>query len=81
MLHPAGKYTYEIELFKNCRINDIFHVLLLDQDNNTMEIELNSGNSKDYEIKAVCDSKVYTQKSNNGHLQGLYYVYLKNKNI
>ncbi len=37
-------------------------------------IELDEGNSKEYEIEAICDSEVYTKKLDNGQLPGLYYL-------
>ena len=36
-------------------------------------IELNEGNSKKYEVEAICNSAVYASKSE-GHLPGLYYL-------
>ncbi len=37
-------------------------------------IELDEGDSKDYEVEAICDSKAYAKKSDNGQLLGLYYL-------
>ena len=31
------------------------------------------GNNKEYKIESICDSAVYTKKSETGHLLGLYY--------
>ncbi len=49
-------------------------------------IKLNEGNSKEYEIEAICDSEIYTKKSDSSHLPGLYYLvswknYFKEENI
>lgn len=46
--------------------------------------ELNNDNSKEYEIKVICKSKVYVNKSES-YLPGLYYLvlwkgYLEEKN-
>ncbi len=39
-------------------------------------IELDEGDSEEYEVEAICDSKVYAKESNNGQLPGLYYFVL-----
>lgn len=41
---------------------------------NTMaQLELNKGDSKEYKVKAIYDSEVYTKESDSGHqLSGLY---------
>ena len=38
-------------------------------------IELDKGNSKEYEVKTICYSAVYTSKSEN-HVLGFYYLVL-----
>ncbi len=38
-------------------------------------IELNEGNSEEYEVKAICDSAVYIRESES-YLLGLYYLVL-----
>ena len=63
-------------------MHDVFHMLLLEQDttrkeqvNQPMkELELEGGNSKEYEIEAICDSTVYASKLELGQLPGLYYL-------
>ncbi len=72
-----GKQAYKIELPKKWRIHDVFHVSLLEQ-NTTRKgrvetaIELDEGDSEEYEVEAICDSAVYARESE-GHLPGLYY--------
>ena len=81
MLYPVEKQVYKLELPKKWKINDMFHVLLLEQDiirkgwvdKNTTE--LNTGNnSRKYRVEAIQDSTVYAQKSKLGQLPGLYYL-------
>lgn len=48
-------------------------------------IELDAGDSKEYEFKVIWDSAVYAKKLVEGHLLGLYYLvswksYLEEKN-
>lgn len=48
-------------------------------------IELNKGNSKEYEVKVIFDSQIFTKKSDSSYLLGLYYLvlsksYLEKKN-
>ena len=33
-----------------------------------------SGNNEKYEVEGICDSAVYTKKSETGYLPGLYYL-------
>lgn len=62
---------------------------LLKQDTTRWEqgdqIELEVGNSKEYKVEIIQDSRVYTIESESGHLLGLYYLvswkgYLEEKN-
>ena len=40
-------------------------------------IKVDTGNNKEYDVKTICDSKIYSKKSDNGHyLSGLYYLVL-----
>ncbi len=39
-------------------------------------IELNEGNSEEYEVEVICESKVYAKESDSGQLPGLYYLVL-----
>ena len=41
------------------------------------QIELDKGNSKEYNFEAICNSKVYAKELNSYyHLPGLYYLVL-----
>ena len=41
----------------------------------TSQLELDEGNSKEYQVEAIRDSKVYAKELNSGHhLLGLYYL-------
>ena len=67
-------------------------MLLLEQDitknekmNNDITELIAGNNSSEYKVEAICDSAVYTRKSNLGHLPRLYYLvfwenYLKKEN-
>ncbi len=76
VLHPIDKQAYKIKLLNKWRIYNVFHVLLLERDNIRKgqvktAIELDKGNSKEYEFEAICDSAVYVSKLE-GHLLSLY---------
>ena len=80
MLYPIGKQAYKLELSKNWKIHDFFHVLLLEQDiirkgwiNKFLVPEFEPGNDKKYKVEAIQDSAVYA-KETNGYLPGLYYL-------
>ncbi len=47
-------------------------------DKTMFQIEFkNDGDSEEYKVEAICDSKVYAKKLDNGHhLPGLYYLIL-----
>ncbi len=76
MLHLMGKQAYKIDLLKNWRIYDVYHVSLLEQvtiKKRRMEtaIELYKGDSKEYEIEVCRDSAVYARELE-GYLPDLY---------
>ena len=80
VLHPVGKQGYKLELSRNRRIHDVFHVSLLEQDStkkgqiNEFSVpEFEPGDDKEYEIEAIRDSAVYAKEAD-GHLPGLYYL-------
>ena len=78
MLHPVGKQAYKLELSRNWKIHDIFHVSLLKQDTTRKGREFSvpkfePGNNKEYKVEAVQNSAVYAKKIN-GHLPKLYYL-------
>ena len=63
-------------------MHDVFHMSLLEQDttrkermNKQMkELELETGDSEEYEVEAIRNSAVYASKSESGQLPGLYYL-------
>ena len=80
VLHPVGKQAYKLELPRNWRIHDVFHMSLLEQDTtrkrrefSMLEFELGD-NDKEYKMEAIRDSVVYARKSKSGQLPGLYYL-------
>ena len=80
VLHPEEKQAYKLELPKRWKIHNIFHMLLLEQDTIRKQrvdkrvTELETGDSKKYEVEAIWDSAVYDNKSESGQLSGLYYL-------
>ena len=60
----------------------MFHVLLLEQDTTKKggvskkvpELDAGNKNSKEYKVETIWDSAVYANKSESGHLPGLYYL-------
>ena len=90
MLHPIGKQAYKLELPRNWKFHNVFHVSLLEQDTirkgqKFSVPEFESGDDdKKYELEAIRDSAVYAKEANR-HLPGLYYLvvwkgYLKEEN-
>ena len=79
VLHPVGKQAYKLELSKNWRIHNVFHVLLLKQDTTKKEREFSvpefepGDDDKEYKVQAIRDSAVYAKEAD-GHLPGLYYL-------
>ena len=43
-------------------------------DENATELDAGNNDSKEYKMKAICNSAVYAQKSELGHLPRLYYL-------
>ena len=82
VLPPAGKQAYKLQLLKKWRVYNVFHVLLLEQDTTRKGLmskkilELDAGNkdSEEYKVEAICESAVNANKSESGHLLGLYYL-------
>ena len=76
------KQAYKFKLSKKWKIHDIFHVSLLEQniskkrrvDKNVTELDFEASNSKEYEVKAIWDSVVYSNELEKGYLLGLYYL-------
>ena len=79
VLHLIGKQAYKLELLRNWRIHDIFHVSLLEQDTirkgwefSVPEFELGD-DTKEYKVEAIWDSAVYAKEADR-HLPELYYL-------
>lgn len=62
MLHPVGKQEYKLKLPKTCKIHDVFHISLLEQDNTrkwrvdevTSKLEFESDSKgKEYKVEAI----------------------------
>ena len=61
---------------------NLFHISLLEQDTTrkervnecVTELELEAGDSKEYEVEAIWDSVVYASELESGQLSGLYYL-------
>ena len=75
-----GKQAYKLKLSKKWIINNVFHMALLEHDTTRKErvdknvIELDAGNSKEYEVDVIWDSALYTNKLESGHLPSVYYL-------
>ena len=82
VLHPVEKQVYKLELVKWWRMHNGFHVLLLEQETTkkkrvkkrVTELELEAGNSEEYEVEAIWNKAVYASKSELGQLTNLYYL-------
>ena len=64
VLYLVGKQAYKLELPRNWRIHDIFHVSPLEQDTTRKWQEFSvpefePGDDKEYKVKAIRDSAVY----------------------
>ena len=80
VLHLVGKQAYKLKLPKRWKIQNVLHVLLLEQETTKKKqidkrvTELKAGNSKEYKVEAISDSAVYASKSESGQLPCLYYL-------
>ena len=79
VLHPVEKQTYKLELPRNWKIHDVFHVSLLEQDTirkgrefPVQEFEPSDDN-KEYKVEAIQDSAVYAKEADE-YLPGIYYL-------
>ena len=80
MLYFFEKQAYKLELSKNWRIYDVFHLSLLEQnttkkgqvDKKVRQIEFDAGDhSKEYKVEAIWNNAVYARESKSGHLLNL----------
>ncbi len=89
VLYTIRKQVYQLELPTKQKIYNIFHVSLLEQnitrkrlvDNTLLELEkdlkFEAGGNKEYEVKAIINSVVYSQQTNgNDQRPGLCYLVL-----
>ena len=93
IIYLVGKQAYKFELTKKWKIHNIFYVLLLEQNitrkkriKKVLELNIGKEDSKEYKVKTIQKSAVYTNKSKLNHLSRLYYLiiwkgYLEEKNI
>ena len=79
VLHLVEKQVYKLELPRNWRIHDVFHLSLMEQDTTRKGREFSmpkfkpGDNDKEYKVEVIQDSAVYAKKTD-GHLPGLYYL-------
>ena len=86
VFYPVGKQIYKLQLFREKKIYNVFHVSLLEQDTIMKEwvdrdvTKLDASNDSDkYKVEVICNSVIYTKKSESGYLLRLYYlVFWKN---
>ena len=81
VLYPVEKQAYKLELPKKWRIQDVFHMSLLEQDTTRKKwvddenVELDAGDkNEEYEVEVIRDSEIYARESESDHLPGLYYL-------
>ena len=80
MLHPVGKQAYKLELPRNWRIYDVFHISPLEQDTTRKEQEFSvpefepGDNDNKYKVEAIRDSTVYARELESGYLLDFYYL-------
>ena len=69
VLHSVGKQAYKLELPRNWRIHNIFHVSPLEHDTTRKGREFSvlefepGDNDKEYKVEAIRDSAVYVKKA------------------
>ncbi len=78
VFYVIEKQSYKLELSTKWKLYDVFHVSLLEQDTirkryvnektllkSEKKFEFEARNNKEYEVKAIIDSKVYNKQANN----------------
>ena len=76
--------AYKLELSKQLKIYDVFHISLLEQNTTrkgrvdkktAKQLEFEAGsNNEEYKVESICDSAIYARELETGHLVGLYYL-------
>ena len=84
VLYPLDSQAYQFKLPKPKKINKVFLLFSLDQDNKkkrqvdekiVKKLEFKSGsNSKEYKVEGICNSAVYAEESEVSYLSGLYHL-------
>lgn len=74
MLNPLEKQAYKLELLRKDKIYDVFYMSLLEwhttkkewvDANDATKLDAGHNNSREYKMKAICNSVVCTKKSIN----------------
>ena len=81
MLYQVDKYAYKFKLLKKWKIHDVFHMSLLEKSIEKKQKakklpKLNAINdrNKEYKVKAILDSTIYTNDLKLNHLPSFYYL-------
>ena len=84
VLHSVDSQAYKLELPKQWRIYNVFHISLLEQDiikkwrvdkKTAKQLEFEAGgNNKEYKVEGICNSALYARELETGQLPGFYYL-------
>ena len=89
VFHTVEKQAYKPELPTKLKIHNVFYVLLLELDitkrgrvdNKALpepekNMKFEAGGDKEYKVKVIINSAVYSQQANSNQMPGLYYFIL-----